>query len=435
MPPLRKVVEAARAGIYVHVVLRAAAGGSFSPQPLSLPLALLSDACLCALCRDARTGQRLPRHPEARGDPRPSAKAVAATPGGDLRIEWALPSRSPAGAERPHVTELDAEELAQLCSASEDDGRYRDPASFPPFQPDTWWRPNGGKFDPCVAHADWMASDNEALRKGLRLVRDEGFVRVDGVPATEAATEAALRRIAPPLATIYGEGMWRTEVLPLDDSKNTDTAFGRAALAPHTDGCYMHSPPGLQAFHCLSQDDGGGGASTLVDGAALAKYLHTRHSTAWKYLSDPLRLRLAYAHVDAKHELRHERGVFTLNANGSFRSVHFNEADRVGPPIIGAGAKGFGAQGHGAALRALGALHILREALEDPELGFLRRRFLLEPGQLLIFDNSRVLHGREAILGNGRVLSGAYVGEDMWRSRLRVLEREAGVEGEEHHGN
>ena len=64
------------------------------------------------------------------------------------------------------------------------------------------------------------------------------------------------------------------------------------------------------------------------------------------------------------------------------------------------------------------------ELLRDPA-HIIRLR--LEPGDLLVFDNSRVLHGRTAYdpQSGARHLQGCYVDNDDLLSRIRVLERAA----------
>ena len=385
----------------------AAALAAARPLTLSLPLAQLRDACGCGECRDARTGQR---RADTLAAPA-AARRAAATPQGELAVEW----------RDAHASVFGARELRALARSGEgegggDGGRGGDAASGAAASRVVWTAATLPRS--AVAHAEWMASD-AALLRGLRALRDCGFVRVEGVPPSEAGTAAALRRIAPPMRTIYGEGAWRTEVLAVGDARNTDGAFGRAALPLHTDGCYMREPPGLQAFHALRADAGGGGASLLADGAAVAASVRAASAGAWRLLSDEGRLRVAYAHVDAEHELRAERGVFAVGARGEFRAVCFNDADRVGAPLLGRGAS---------AAAALAALRVLNAALRDERLV---ARFVLEPGTLLVFDNSRVLHGREAIAGAGRVLAGAYISADDWRSRLRMLERSSAEGGAE----
>jgi gamma-butyrobetaine dioxygenase len=62
------------------------------------------------------------------------------------------------------------------------------------------------------------------------------------------------------------------------------------------------------------------------------------------------------------------------------------------------------------------------EMLRDPRYTL---RFKLAPGEMIAFDNLRILHGREAFdPGSGRRhLQGAYLDRDLIRSRQRVLER------------
>ena len=59
----------------------------------------------------------------------------------------------------------------------------------------------------------------------------------------------------------------------------------------------------------------------------------------------------------------------------------------------------------------------------DPALQI---RYPFEPGDLVAFDNRRVLHGRDAFDpgGGSRYLRGCYIDQDDVYSRLRVLSRE-----------
>ena len=51
-------------------------------------------------------------------------------------------------------------------------------------------------------------------------------------------------------------------------------------------------------------------------------------------------------------------------------------------------------------------------------------RFKLDPGDLYIVDNTRVMHGRTEFSGEGnRHLQGCYADRDSLYSRLRVLNR------------
>ncbi len=65
----------------------------------------------------------------------------------------------------------------------------------------------------------------------------------------------------------------------------------------------------------------------------------------------------------------------------------------------------------------------LAELLVDPAFEL---RFVLEPGQVLVFANDRVLHGRTGFdpQEGSRHLQGCYIDHDAPRSRYRVLARE-----------
>ena len=65
------------------------------------------------------------------------------------------------------------------------------------------------------------------------------------------------------------------------------------------------------------------------------------------------------------------------------------------------------------------AYRILSEALNAPGA---RIEFRLGPGDLMIFDNQRVLHGRSAYTVGHRHLQGCYADKDALRSTIRVLE-------------
>lgn len=78
----------------------------------------------------------------------------------------------------------------------------------------------------------------------FRLLRDlhvHGIVAVTGVAPTVEATEEVVRCISFPSATLYGSGMWLTEIR---DGGDIDTAYTADGLPPHTDGTYFGDMPG-----------------------------------------------------------------------------------------------------------------------------------------------------------------------------------------------
>jgi gamma-butyrobetaine dioxygenase len=183
----------------------------------------------------------------------------------------------------------------------------------------------------------------------------------------------------------------------------TNLAYTGLGLGAHTDNPYRDPTPTLQLLHCLSSS-AGGGENTLVDAFRVAADLPP--AAAGLLARHPLRFRFA----DADTELETEVPVLQLDARGELQAVHYNTRSaapfRVPEPEL---------EAYYAACQRFGRL------LEDERY---RIRFKLEPGDLFIVDNLRVLHGRTGYSQAGeRHLQGCYADRDGLRSKLAVLGR------------
>ena len=70
---------------------------------------------------------------------------------------------------------------------------------------------------------------------------------------------------------------------------------------------------------------------------------------------------------------------------------------------------------------AYAALKVFYDYTRDPRFTI---RYRLNPGDLIVFDNRRILHGRDEIIDDGeRRLVGCYMDQDEVYSRYRVLDR------------
>ena len=100
-----------------------------------------------------------------------------------------------------------------------------------------------------------------------------------------------------------------------------------------------------------------------------------------------------------------------VDGNGEMIGVHYSPRLDDLPLLSDADTRRY----HGARKR-LGTL------LQDPRYEL---RFKLDPGQLMMFDNNRVLHGRTAFdpSEGHRQLQGCYIDRDGPRSLYRVLKR------------
>ncbi len=249
---------------------------------------------------------------------------------------------------------------------------------------------------PTIAHEAVVATD-EGLARWLDLVATYGFCIVTGTPATAEATEALLRRVGYVRETIFG-GMWDFQA----DLSKADTAYTNTELRPHTDGTYSHDAPGLQLLHCLAFD-GTGGESVMVDGFRIAAELRASDPSAYEVLSA---VEVPGQYIGDGAHLRSARPVFRQDRHGELVQVSFNNADRA-PFLLPVDEM----DAFYSALRAFEAL------ANDPTLQWRR---VNPPGEAMLFDNWRVLHGRSAYTGH-RHLCGGYVNREDFESRRRVL--------------
>lgn len=228
-----------------------------------------------------------------------------------------------------------------------------------------------------------------------------GWARVRGVPAESGQVLGLARRFGHVRATNYGELF---DVVSKPDAEHL--AYTGVELAVHTDNPYRDKVPGVQILHCLRASLDGGGETVLVDGFAAVQALQAQDPHALQTLAQ---LAVPFRYRDADNDLRWTRPLVELDRQGRPVAVAFN--DRSMAPLP------FGAQDTErfyAAYRAFAAL------VHAPESAV---RFLLEPGDAIIFDNQRVLHGRAGYDGAAglRHLQGCYADRDAFDSRRRVL--------------
>jgi trimethyllysine dioxygenase len=249
---------------------------------------------------------------------------------------------------------------------------------------------------PGVPYDEIMASDEGTIR-WLTEVARYGFAFATGTPATREATEALLHRVAYVRQSIFG-GFWEFTA----DMKHADLAYTNTELLAHTDGTYSHDAPGLQLLHCLEFLDPVGGDSTMVDGFRIAQELKDKSPDYYELLSSfsiPAQYIGDGAHLmSARPALRHDH-------TGRLVQVSLNNGDRA-PFLLPAEEM----------IAFYDALRAVEELANDERLQW---QHVLAPGEAMLFDNWRVLHGRKAYSGT-RTLCGAYLNHEDFESRLRM---------------
>ena len=257
---------------------------------------------------------------------------------------------------------------------------------------------------PEVGYAGLMAQDAVLLAL-LENVDRYGFCVVAGVPATPQATCAVAERVAYIRMTIFGGYYDFTANLA-----HKDTAYTSMAIGPHTDGTYSLDAPGYQLFHCLAAECSGGD-NVLIDGFRIGQIMRREHAEDYALLST---VQIPGRYLDHARgiELMARRALFRHDRAGELVQVSYNNHDRA--PFL------LAPEEHRRFYRALSRFARL---CADASLHY-RRRLL--PGSVLLFDNWRLLHARDAYVGYRR-LAGAYLNREDVDSRLRVLRMRAGA--------
>jgi gamma-butyrobetaine dioxygenase len=246
-----------------------------------------------------------------------------------------------------------------------------------------------------VERYDDVTAGGDGLRRWLAAVDELGFAILTGGPAEPGTVTRVAELFGYVRETNYGRVFdVRSVVNP------SNLAYTGLGLGAHSDNPYRDPTPTLQLLHCLASS-AGGGENTLVDAFRVARDLDPDSFALLAHY--PLRFR----YRDDDTDLEAERAVLSVDERGELEAVHFNTRSAAPAPSLPRewydAYRRFG--------RLLGAAKY-------------QIRFKLEPGDLFIVDNERVLHGRMGYTEAGqRHLQGCYADRDGLRSKLAVLRR------------
>lgn len=255
-----------------------------------------------------------------------------------------------------------------------------------------------------VPSSEWSAFANEpaTLAECLESLLTKGFFLLRGVPVRERTVLCVAEVFGFVRDTNYGDLF---DVRAEEDPANL--AFSALPITPHTDNPYRDPVPTIQLLHCLA-NAAEGGDSGLVDGFHAAATLRRGNPDAFDILA---RTPVTFRYRDAEAELTATNPLIGLDALGRIKQIRFN--NRSMRPIATAGADEI--TPFYAAYRAFAELLYRDEARLD---------FRLEPGDCVVFDNTRTLHARTGFTANGhRHLQGCYADLDAAASTLAVLRR------------
>ena len=242
--------------------------------------------------------------------------------------------------------------------------------------------------------------DDFALKSWMQDTAAFGLTIIDNLDdRTNAGVEIA-RRIGFLRTTNFGATF---EVINKPDPNNL--AYTSVALPLHTDLPNQEMPPGYQFLHCLANEATGGG-SLFADGFAMAEDLRAEDPEAFHLLCT---VAIPFRFHDDSTDIRVHRPVITLGSQGDIIEIRYNAHL--------AGIFDMPAEIMPTYYRAY------RAYMSKTRNSKYHLALKLKAGEMVVFDNRRILHGRDSFDPSTgfRHLHGCYVDRGEFFSRLRLL--------------
>lgn len=350
------------------------------------PAMWLRHNCVCAECGSTETARRELRLTDI---PREIAvESAAVNEQGEIAVTW-----------KPgfHRSRYGALWLRAHClSPAERDYRRHKPVL---------WHPRSNNL---LSYESYPALEEKPARlRFLERLRDYGFVILNDVGCEREATEQVAKLVGSLRMTNYGIYELISQPSP---QLVGDTAV---PLAPHTDEPYRHHPPGITFFHVLAQS-AEGGDSTLVDGYHVAESFRSENPEAFRLLST--------VPAGFHRTLKEGRAFY---ASGPVIRLD-REGHVEGLRLLDRGTAPFDIDA-GEVAAYYDALRSLLAYLYDARNQLIVK---IEAGQMLVFNNQRLLHGRTGFdpTVSHRHVRSCNVDLDEFYSSLRVAYRELGRE-------
>ena len=254
---------------------------------------------------------------------------------------------------------------------------------------------------PRVSQADVIDTAQGRVALTRALIED-GIAIVTDMDPSEESLPNLVEAIGP--VTPSGEGLFfnvRVEINP------TNLAFTAGPLEMHTDLPGEEAAPGVQFLHCI-ENTVDGGASLFLDGIAVAMALKEEDPDAFDLLALH-KIPFFYRHDTIDYQ-SHQRVIETDqsgNVTGVTISQHLQDTMDLPQELLDIYYPAF--------------IKFIRMMQDDRFV----MKFRSEAGNCIVFDNHRIVHGREGYVAESgrRHLRGCYTDRAAMRSTFRIASK------------
>jgi len=260
----------------------------------------------------------------------------------------------------------------------------------------------GADFAKSIPRVDFnnIIDDDAALLAWMKSLDKYGITIVNNMPDSKEAVSDTASRISFLRKTNFG-----TTFDVLSKPNPINLAYTSMALPLHTDLPNQELPPGYQFLHCLANDSEGG-ESIYVDSLRVLEDMRKDEPEKFQLLAETA---IPFRFHDESCDIRQHHSMINLDSFGNIVELKYNA-------------------------HLADIFDMSEDIMHDFYLAYrdLMRRFKgseykiqlrLEAGDMAVFDNRRVMHGRSEFKPNTgrRHLRGCYVDRSEFQSRLRVL--------------
>jgi gamma-butyrobetaine dioxygenase len=254
--------------------------------------------------------------------------------------------------------------------------------------------PHWNDFDACDSEL-WM---NQLETLGFTLLRNLPWENLDSFVSSIG-----------PVYHLAGNGLYST-IKVMEKAKANDLAKSDRALLPHTDVTYMSAPLLVQLLYCV-ENSASGGESILVDGFRVIRDMQKDYPQHIETLSqNEVKFYHLFPLELGKYFVSYKTPIVELDKAGELRSIHCSHKNFVCDLPFDKVEKIYEAYQN------------LFCYLKNTTYQYC---FRMQPGDCLLIQNFRILHGRQAFdsSAGSRHLEIAYIPWDYFAGR-RAFDRQ-----------
>ena len=238
--------------------------------------------------------------------------------------------------------------------------------------------------------------NDEGFKNLLTKLYSFGFAVITDCKKDMSSVEFLAKKIGYVRNSIFG-GLWSFE----SNANMADSAYTNEELRPHTDSTYSNDAPGLQLLLCCEYD-AKGGDSIMVDGLKIAETIKAKNNDLYNALT---KIEVPGNYTGDGVILEAKRPIIKLDAKNQITQISFNNYDRAPFRLNPELTKIF-----------YEAISLFDNLANSKQYQW---RYILKPGDLLIFNNWRVLHGRGSFRGK-RKMKGCYINKEDFDSSCKI---------------